>query len=88
MSKVVKFYSDTCAPCKAMAPVFDEVLKELGIEAESKNLGHEGVREVALEAGVRSIPSFVVYTDEGEILSRSGMMSKEALKSFIEDATS
>lgn len=88
MSRVVKFYSDTCAPCKAMAPVFDEVLKELGIEAESKNLGHEGVREVALEAGVRSIPSFVVYTDEGEILSRSGMMSKEALKSFIEDATS
>ena len=88
MSKVVKFYSDTCAPCKAMAPVFDEVLKELGIEADSKNLGHEGVREVALEAGVRSIPSFVVYTDEGEILSRSGMMSKEALKSFIEDATS
>lgn len=88
MSRVVKFYSDTCAPCKAMAPVFDEALKELGIEAESKNLGHEGVREIALEAGVRSIPSFVVYTDEGEILSRSGMMSKEALKSFIEDATS
>lgn len=88
MSRVVKFYSDTCAPCKAMAPVFDEVLTELGIVGESKNLGHEGVREVALEAGVRSIPSFVVYTDEGEILSRSGMMSKEALKSFIEDATS
>lgn len=88
MAKVVKFYSDSCAPCKAMSPVFDQVLNELGIVGESKNLGHEGVREIALEAGVRSIPSFVVYTDEGETLSRSGMMSKEALKSFIEDATS
>jgi thioredoxin 1 len=86
MAKVVKFYSDSCAPCKAMNPVFDEVLNELGLIGECKNLGDDGVRELALESGVRSIPSFVVYTNSGEILSRSGIMSKKDLKSFIEDA--
>lgn len=86
MAKVVKFYGDSCSPCKTMAPIFEEVMKELGIESEHKNLGDPGVRDVAIAAGVRSIPSFVVYTDEGEILSRTGIMSKEALKSFIEDA--
>lgn len=88
MAKVVKFYGDSCAPCKAMAPIFDEVVKELGIIPEEKNLGDDGVRELALEAGVRSIPSFVVYTDNGEIFSRSGMMGKADLKAFLEDATS
>lgn len=84
MAKVVKFYSDSCAPCKAMSPTFDAVVKEIGIEAESKNIGHEGVRELAMEAGVRAVPSFVVYLDDGEVHTKSGAMSMEALRTFIE----
>lgn len=87
MSKIVKFYSDSCVPCKAMSPIFDEIIDELGFYYESLNISDPDNRQQALEAGVRSVPSFVVYTEQGEVLSRSGVMSKEALKSFIEDAT-
>lgn len=89
MSKIVKFYSDSCSPCVAMAPIFEEVIKDLGLEnVESKNIGEDGVRDEALKAGVRSVPSFVVYLDNGNILSQSGTLSKEALTTFLKDATS
>ena len=88
MALVVKFYGDNCSPCKAMTPIFNEVIEELGIDAEQKNIADPKVRELAMSAGVRSIPSFVVFTDNNEILSRSGLMSKEALKSFLEDSIS
>lgn len=88
MSKVIKFYSDSCAPCKAMAPVFDEVVKELGVEAESINIGDTSSwnvpnRQKAAELGIRSIPAFVVYNEQGSPFVKTGMVAKDALKEFI-----
>ena len=91
MAKVIKFYSDNCAPCKAMAPVFDKVVEHLksmrdGHTFESKNVGDESVRELAMEAGIRAVPAYVVYMDNGEIRSRGGMMTERGLQDFLWDA--
>lgn len=83
MTKVVKFYSDSCAPCKAMAPVFDEVIKELGVEAESLNIGEPANRQKAMELGVRSVPTFVAFNEQGSPFMKTGMVAKEVLKDFI-----
>lgn len=83
MQRIVKFYSDTCPPCKAMAPVFDEVLKELGVEAESLNIGEGNNRQLAMELGIRSVPTFVVYNEQGSPFMKTGMVSKEELKEFF-----
>ena len=88
MARIIKFYSDNCAPCKAMEPVFNQVLQELDFVAESRNISEDGVREMAREAGVRSVPSFAVYlnNDSDDVVVRSGMMSKDALKEFLSTA--
>lgn len=89
MSKIVKFYGDSCSPCASMSPVFEDVVKDLGLtNVESKRIGDEGVREMAMELGIRTIPSFVVYSDNGKVFTKSGIMSKETLKSFIEESLS
>lgn len=83
MAKVIKFYSDNCAPCKAMSPIFDEVVKELEVEAESLNIGEPANRQKAVELGVRSVPTFAVFNEQGSPFMKTGMMSKDALKDFI-----
>ena len=83
MAKVIKFYSDNCAPCKAMSPIFDEIVKELGVEAESLNIGEADNRQKALELGVRAVPTFVVYNEQGSPFVKTGMVAKDVLKEFI-----
>ena len=91
MAKVVKFYGSNCSPCQTMAPIYEKVVESLknfggNHTYESKNIGEEGVRELAMEAGIRMIPSYVVYMDSGEIRSRSGLMSERGLQDFLWDA--
>lgn len=83
MAKVIKFYSDNCAPCKAMAPIFDEVVKELGVTSESLNISDTANRNRALELSIRSVPTFIVYNEQGSPYGKTGMLTKEELKEFI-----
>ncbi len=63
---VVDFWADWCGPCKMMAPVFEELSKELPkIKFAKLNVDDQG--ELAQEFGVMSIPTFIVFKDGKEI---------------------
>ena len=87
MYKIIKFYSDSCAPCKAMSPIFDDVAEEMSDNEDivfgSTNIGHGDNRAVAQSFGVRGIPAFVVIKDHQAIGMKNGAMPKEVLKDFI-----
>ena len=87
MSKVIKFYSDQCAPCKAMAPTFERVVKEFDVEVEEINILEGDGREQAVKYGVRSIPAFVVPDrNSGAHYSLSGLQTEANLKAFLNTA--
>ena len=87
MSKVIKFYSDQCAPCKAMAPTFEKVVADYNVEVEEVNITEGDGRERAIEYGVRSIPAFVVpNNNSGAHYSLSGMQTEANLKAFLTTA--
>lgn len=87
MSKVIKFYSNSCAPCAAMAPVFKKVVDDYNVEVEEVNITEGDGRERAIEYGVRSIPAFVVPdNNSGAHYSLSGMQSESNLRAFLDTA--
>lgn len=83
MAKVMKFYGDFCSPCKAMTPIFNEVVEELGLDAEEVNIGDpEGLAE-AVKYGIRAIPSFVAFNEQGSPFVLTGTFVKNDLKEFF-----
>jgi thioredoxin 1 len=81
--KVIKFYANWCGPCKAYAPIFEEVTKDLeGFEVINVNLD-EDTDGLAAEYNVRSIPHTVMVSDKGAKKHFSGLMSGQELKKFL-----
>lgn len=88
MYKIIKFYSDTCAPCKAMAPIFDDIAEELSTDNVvfgSTNIGENDNRAVAQSFGVRGLPTVVILKDDEAVGIKTGAQTKDSLKEFITD---
>lgn len=80
---VVDVHAPWCGPCQQMAPLFEELEKELGDTYLFASLNVEDAREIAISYGVSSIPTFLFIKD-GQLKGKvTGYMSKEDLKEQI-----
>ena len=84
MKKVIKFYADWCAPCKAYGPVFDKVKDSTeGVEFIEVNLDKDS-DGLAAEYKVRSIPHTTLVSEKGAKKHFTGVMSEGELRDFID----
>jgi len=83
---VLDVYATWCGPCQQMMPIIEELEKELGSKYKFAKLNIDEAREISIQYGVTSVPTFVFIKD-GEIKGKeTGYMSKEVLKEKIEAA--
>ncbi|MFA5998774.1 MAG: thioredoxin [Candidatus Babeliales bacterium] len=82
---VIDVYATWCGPCQQMKPIFTELAGEFAGRCKFAALNVDEVRDLSIMFGVTSVPTFVFYNN-GEIHSKeTGYMSKEALKSRVEE---
>jgi len=84
---LVDFYADWCGPCKMMKPIIEDTKKDLGDDATILKVNIDNNSDVAIQYGIRSIPTLVLFK-EGEVVWRqSGLPPKslivESVKKFI-----
>lgn len=80
---VVDFYADWCGPCKALAPVIEELsISETDVTFVKVNV--DDSKDLANEYGISSIPT-LVYFKEGKELSEKtfGFLPKPKLLTII-----
>lgn len=82
---LIDFYADWCGPCKAIAPVLEELAKEYDGEIYIYKINTEEEQELAALFGIRSIPSllFIPLGDEQPQMAQ-GALPKTALKEAID----
>jgi len=80
---LVDFWAPWCGPCKAIAPILEELAVELAGKVQIAKLNVDENDGVAAEYGVRAIPTMLLFKDGKQIEQFVGMMSKSTLKEKI-----
>jgi thioredoxin 1 len=81
---LVDFYADWCGPCRAIAPIVEEIARELSDRLKVVKLDVDQNPETAMQYGVQSIPTLLIFKNGKEVERLIGYMSKTKLLSKIE----
>ena len=83
---LVDFYADWCGPCKAMAPVVETLADEYAGKAKVGKMNTDENQDIAMEYGIMSIPTFLVFKGGKVVNKMIGMQDKRNLVAAIEEA--
>ncbi|CDK30951.1 thioredoxin [Candidatus Babela massiliensis] len=82
---VIEVYATWCGPCQHMMPIFEELEEELKDKYTFAKLNVDEAREIAIAYNISSVPTFLFIKDNKVASQERGYMSKEDLKSKIEE---
>lgn len=85
---ILDVYATWCGPCQQMAPIFDELEKEMGETHKFAKLNVDEARDLSIKFGVISVPTFLFMKDGNIVGKETGYMAKDQLKEKIEAAFS
>lgn len=80
---LVDFYADWCAPCRMIAPILQEVAKEIGNSAVIAKVNVDTLGDIAGRYNIFSIPTMILFEKGKEVKKQVGLLPKERLIAFI-----
>ena len=81
---LVDFTAAWCGPCKAIAPVIEELAQEYEGRAKVLKVDVDENSDVAVKHGVMSIPALVVFKDGQEVERLVGAVPKKEIGQLID----
>lgn len=82
---LVDFWAQWCGPCRAMAPILEEIASEHGDRLQVLKLDTDANPGVTARYGITSIPTLNVYVGGKLVKSIIGAKPKHALVKDLSD---
>ena len=81
---IIDFWATWCGPCKMLAPILSDAAERYSNKIKVCKVNVDEEQELAIEYGIMSIPTLVMFKN-GEIVNTSvGLISKSELENIIE----
>ena len=82
---LVDFWAEWCGPCKQIAPVVEELADEHSDKLKVCKMDVDANRETAVQFGIRSIPTLLIFKNGAPVDQIVGAVSKEVISSKVEN---
>lgn len=81
---LVDYWAEWCGPCKAIAPILDEVSKTYDGRLQIAKMNVDENRDVPAKFGIRGIPTLMLFKGGELAATQVGALSKAQLTAFID----
>ena len=81
---LIDFWAEWCAPCRAVAPILEEIAREKGDKLRVVKLNVDENPDVTRRLGVMSIPTLILFASGEEKARIVGARAKDQLLKEIE----
>ena len=81
---LVDFWASWCGPCKMMTPVVEQIEKDMDGKAKVCKVNIDEEQNLAMEYGIMSIPTFLIFKDGKVVNSAVGVRDKQELMNLLQ----
>ena len=80
---IVDFTATWCGPCKALAPIIEQLANELDGKARVGKLDVDEATATAGKYGIRGVPTIMVFKQGQRVAQHVGLTTKQKLVELI-----
>jgi thioredoxin 1 len=81
---LVDYWAEWCGPCKMIAPILDEIVKEYDGRIKVAKLNIDENQATPPKYGIRGIPTLMLFKNGNVEATKVGALSKSQLTAFID----
>lgn len=80
---LVDFFASWCGPCRALAPIIEEVSNEVGEKCQVCKADVDDLDEQCAKLHIMTVPTIILFKKGEEVLRINGLRTKEFIMNEI-----